>query len=125
MSRLNRLGAWELAPLVRSGDVKPSEVMAAHLDRIAAREPQIGTFQCLDADRAMARARTADDHPATGPLHGVPFVIKDIIDTAEMPTGWGFDPYSMRQPKANAVCVDAMVAAGAIPIGKTVTTECA
>ena len=61
----------------------------------------------------MDRARAADDLPAERPLYGVPFVIKDIIDTADMPAGWGFPPYKVRQPESNAPCVDALIAAGA------------
>ncbi len=123
MSDLNYRSATDLARLIRTGAVRPSEVMQAHLDRIALREPVIGAFQHLDADRAMARARAADTLPIGGPLHGVPFAIKDIIDTDDMPTGWGSDLYASRQPNRNAACVQAFLDAGAIPIGKTVTTE--
>ncbi|NVO58446.1 amidase [Rhodobacteraceae bacterium B1Z28] len=123
MTKLNRFSAHELAQLIRAGDVKPSEVMAAHLDRISQRESAIGAFQYLDADHAMELAHAADTLPVGGPLHGVPFVIKDIIDTEAMPTGWGSDLYSDRQPNKNATCVQAFLNAGAIPIGKTVTTE--
>ena len=123
MTDLTELGAHELAHRIQMGEVKPSEVMATHLDRIALREPVIEAFQTLDAARAMERAKAADFLPVGGPLHGVPFVIKDIIDTRDMPTGWGSDLYSDRQPDRNAACVQAFLDAGAIPIGKTVTTE--
>ena len=123
MSGLHLLSAREIAARIRAGDTTPSAVMADHLAHIVLREPQVGVFQHLDAETAMEQARTADALPATGPLHGVPFVIKDIIDTADLPTGWGFAPYDARQPDKNAACVDALIAAGAIPIGKTVTTE--
>ncbi len=120
---LNTLSATEIARLIRVGDVKPSTVMQTHLDRIAEREPAVGAFQHLDADHAMERAIAADTLPVGGPLHGVPFVIKDIIDTDNMPTGWGSDLYATRQPDQTAICVQAFLNAGAIPIGKTVTTE--
>ncbi|WP_298854117.1 amidase [uncultured Ruegeria sp.] len=123
MTRLNHRSAHELAKMIRSGDVRPSEVMADHLDRISEREPVIGAFQTLDAERAMKRAKAANALLVGGPLHGVPFVIKDIIDTDDMPTGWGSDLYADRQPDRNADCVQAFLNAGAIPIGKTVTTE--
>ncbi len=123
MTALNRHSALTLAAMIRDGEVKPSEVMAAHLSRIEDREPVIGAFQTLDAERAMERAHSADSLPIGGPLHGVPFVIKDIIDTDDMPTGWGSDLYAGRQPDRNAACVQAFLDAGAIPIGKTVTTE--
>ena len=123
MTALNRLSATEIARLIRDGSTTPSAVMAAHLQRIAAREADVGAFIHLDADRAMQRARVADGQSAKGPLHGVPFVIKDIIDTADMPTGWGSDIHSGRRPESNAACVQIFLDAGAIPIGKTVTTE--
>jgi amidase len=71
----------------------------------------------------MARARAADGQPASGLLHGVPFAIKDIVDTRDMPTGWGSDLFRDRRPDRDASCVQAFLAAGAIPLGKTVTTE--
>ena len=123
MNDLNRYSAHNLARLIRAGEVKPSQVMQAHLDRIAQREPEVGAFQHIDAVRAMERARIADTQPAQGPLHGVPFAIKDIIDTDDMPTGWGSDLYADRRPDRNAACVQAFLDADAIPIGKTVTTE--
>ena len=90
MRPLNALSATEITRLIRDGQTTPSEVMQAHLDRISEREPVVGAFASLDADRAMSRARQADNEPPLGPLHGVPFAIKDIIDTADMPTGWRF-----------------------------------
>lgn len=125
MTELERLSATEIARSIRAGDTTPSAVMAAHLDRIAAREPEIGAFIHLDADRAMERAKAADQQAVKGPLHGVPFAIKDIIDTDDMPTGWGSDIFADRRPDRNARCVQEFLDAGAIPIGKTVTTELA
>ncbi|MGB3537510.1 MAG: amidase [Mesorhizobium sp.] len=123
MTELERLSATAIARAIRAGETTPSAVMKAHLDRIAAREAEVGAFIHLDAARAMSRAREADRQPAKGPLHGVPFAIKDIIDTDDMPTGWGSDIFAGRQPDRNAACVQAFLDAGAIPVGKTVTTE--
>lgn len=123
MMELNRQSATTLARMIRSGETTASAVMAAHLDRIAARETSVGAFAYLDAEHAMERARAADHQPAKGLLHGVPFAIKDIIDTDDMPTGCGSDLFANRQPKRNAACVQTLLNAGAIPIGKTVTTE--
>jgi Asp-tRNA(Asn)/Glu-tRNA(Gln) amidotransferase A subunit family amidase len=72
MTDLNGLSAHVLAQMIREGEVKPSEVMAAHLARIAEREPAVGAFQYLDAERAMDRARQADLCPVNGPMYGVP-----------------------------------------------------
>jgi amidase len=123
MTPLNKLSAAGIARYIREGRVTPSDVMADHLHQIEARETDVGAFQYLDTDAAMALAREADSQSPKGVLHGVPFAIKDIIDTSDMPTGWGFAPYANRRPTQNAACVDAMISAGAIPIGKTVTTE--
>lgn len=123
MSALNTFSAHELARLIREGKTTPSAVMEAHLDRIALREGDVGAFQYIDPDLAMRRAIAADNTAATGPLHGVPFAIKDIIDTKDMPTGWGCAAYADRQSAKHATCVHKFIDAGAIPIGKTVTTE--
>lgn len=123
MTALNTLPAHQIARMIRAGDTSPSKVMAAHLDHIGTRETAVGAFQYLDAARAMERAKKADSLPASGPLFGVPFAIKDIIDTDDMPTSWGSSIYAERQPDRNAACVQSFLDAGAIPIGKTVTTE--
>jgi amidase len=123
MTELNHQSASEIARMIRAGRTTPSAVMAAHLDQIAAREAAVGAFVHLDADRAIERARAADRQPPKGLLHGVPFAIKDIFDTDDMPTGWGSDLFRDRRPNRNASCVQAFLDAGAIPLGKTVTTE--
>lgn len=120
---MNQRPAHEIARAIREGETTPSAVMQAHLDRIAAREAEVGAFQHLDAQAALERAGQADDQPPKGPLHGVPFAIKDIIDVAGMPVGWGCEAYAERQAEADATCVRLLRDAGAIPIGKTVTTE--
>jgi Asp-tRNA(Asn)/Glu-tRNA(Gln) amidotransferase A subunit family amidase len=123
MTMLNLLSATEIVEQIRKGMTTPSAVMEAHLNRIAERESEIGAFIFLDAERAMERAKVADKNPSPGLLYGLPFVIKDIIDTADMPTCWGSEIYQSRRPTRNAACVQAFLDAGAIPIGKSVTTE--
>ena len=123
MTALNTLPAHQIVQMIRTGETTPSAVMAAHLERIAAREMVVGAFQHLDAELAMKRARAADGECIGGALHGVPFVVKDIIDTDDMPTCWGSNLYAERQPGQNAACVQVLLGAGAILIGKTVTTE--
>src|SRR5881394_4094267 len=83
----------------------------ACLDRIAAREP------------ALAEARQRDREPPRGPLHGVPIAVKDLIDTADMPTAYGSPIYERHRPAVDAACVALARAAGAVVLGKTVTTE--
>ena len=120
---LNSLSATEIAAGIARGDFSAEAVMRACLARIEAREAEVGAFIHLDAEKALAAARAADAGPAGGPLHGVPFAIKDIIDTADFPTGWGSPIYEGFQPPRNASCVELFLQAGAVPLGKTVTTE--
>ncbi len=120
---LNMLGLQEMAFRIRSGEITSEALVTACLDRIRAREPEIGAWTYLDADVALEAARAADRLPATGALCGVPIGVKDIIDTSDMPTGLGFAPYANRQPGWDAACVALCRRAGAIMLGKTVTTE--
>jgi Asp-tRNA(Asn)/Glu-tRNA(Gln) amidotransferase A subunit family amidase len=98
-------------------------VTAAYLDRIEAREDVVGAWQFLDREAALASARRRDAEPPRGPLHGIPIAVKDLIDTADMPTAYGSPIYRAHQPAADASCVALAKAAGAVVLGKTVTTE--
>ena len=96
---------------------------AAYLDRIRARETMVGAWQYLDRERALADARRRDPEPTRGPLHGIPIAVKDLIDTVDMPTAYGSSIYRGHRPAADASCVALARAAGAVVLGKTVTTE--
>jgi len=96
---------------------------AACLDRIEAREAVVGAWQYLDREQVLATARRRDAEPPRGPLHGIPIAVKDLIDTADMPTGYGSPIYRNHRPTADASCVALAKAAGAVVLGKTVTTE--
>jgi len=96
---------------------------AAYLDRIEARETMVGAWQYLDRERALADARRRDAEPTRGPLHGIPIAVKDLIDTVDMPTAYGSSIYRGHRPAADASCVALARAAGAVVLGKTVTTE--
>ncbi len=119
----NDLTATEAAARIRAGTLTSEALVRACLDRIEARERDVQAWQYLDPDAALAAARAADRAPSRGALHGVPIAVKDIIDTADMPTGLGSPLYATRQPQWDASCVAAARAAGAIMMGKTVTTE--
>jgi Asp-tRNA(Asn)/Glu-tRNA(Gln) amidotransferase A subunit family amidase len=93
-----------------------------YLERIAARETHVGAWTCLDADRAMNEAREVD-RDGSGALLGLVLGVKDIFDTHDMPTGLGFQPYGERRPVWDAGCVATCRQAGAVVLGKTVTTE--
>jgi amidase len=95
----------------------------AALERIQAREPEVGAWVWLDPQAALVQARALDAGSPRGPLHGVPVGIKDIIATADMPTAYGSPIYAGHRPAWDAACVAAIRAAGGIVMGKTVTTE--
>ena len=122
--RLNEWPASRIASATRAGEVTCEAVTRACLERIAAREPAVQAWQHLDADAAIARARELDrQSQKQGPLFGVPFGIKDIIDTRDMPTEYGSPIYRGHRPGRDAACVALMRRAGGVLFGKTVTTE--
>ncbi|HVT50859.1 MAG TPA: amidase family protein, partial [Dongiaceae bacterium] len=100
-----------------------TERTESYLERIAEREKDVGAWTWLDADRAMNAARGADRRGSGGALLGLVLGVKDIFDTHDMPTGLGFAPYRDRRPAWDAACVAACRQAGAVVLGKTVTTE--
>jgi len=123
------LTALEARQRVARGEVSAVELTEACLARIAEREVGVGAWAHLDPQLALAQARAADVHRQTGrplgPLHGVPVGVKDIIDSADMPTENGTSLDAGRRPGEDARVVSRLKAAGAIVLGKTVTTECA
>jgi Asp-tRNA(Asn)/Glu-tRNA(Gln) amidotransferase A subunit family amidase len=123
MSRdLTTLGAIEATAAIRDRKLRSADLVEACLDRILRREPEIHAFARL-APHARERAELADLAPMALPLQGVPVAIKDIIDTGDLGTEYGSPIFAGNVPKADANCVARLKAAGAIVIGKTVTTE--
>ena len=120
---LNNLSATEAARKIRTGKISSEALVRDCLDRIAAREPVVHAWVHLDPDDALAQARSRDAESPSGPLHGVPVGIKDIIDTADMPTAYGSAIYAGHRPASDAACVAMLRRAGAVILGKTVTTE--
>jgi Asp-tRNA(Asn)/Glu-tRNA(Gln) amidotransferase A subunit family amidase len=114
---------------IRDGKLTSEELVQACLERIRALEPKVQAWQFLDEEHALAQARSLDERKrngeALGPLHGVPVGIKDIIDTADMPTENGTVLHQGRTPRDDAAVVRLLRASGAVIMGKTVTTECA
>ncbi len=117
------LSARDAAREIAAGRLSAEALVAACLERIAAREPVVGAWHHLDRDAALAAARCCDTSAPSGPLHGIPIAVKDLIDTVDMPTGYGSAIYEGHRPAADAACVALARAAGAIVLGKTVTTE--
>jgi Asp-tRNA(Asn)/Glu-tRNA(Gln) amidotransferase A subunit family amidase len=126
---LHWLSATEAARLIRDGAISAAELMDACLARVREADGEIQAWAFLDPDHAMAQARAADawrlEGRPTGPLHGVPVGIKDIFDTADMPTENGTVLHAGRTPSRDAAVVARLRAAGAVILGKTVTTELA
>jgi Asp-tRNA(Asn)/Glu-tRNA(Gln) amidotransferase A subunit family amidase len=123
MPPLYELTATEAATAIANGTITSEALVTACLERITAREERLGAWEYLDAEQALAQARRCDRSPARGPLHGVPVGIKDLIDTCDMPTAYGSPIYAGYQPAWDAACVALLRSAGAVILGKTVTTE--
>jgi Asp-tRNA(Asn)/Glu-tRNA(Gln) amidotransferase A subunit family amidase len=117
MPDLHRLTATEARRAIDAGRLAPEDLREACLARIAAREGAVSAFAHFDPDAV----RRTPARP--GPLSGLPIGVKDVLDTGDMPTEYGSPIWRGWQPKADAAVVAAARAAGAVVIGKTVTTE--
>jgi Asp-tRNA(Asn)/Glu-tRNA(Gln) amidotransferase A subunit family amidase len=123
MIKPNELGMADLARRISAGEITAEAAMQSCLERIDLREAEVGAFIHLDQAAALEAARAADNAEIKGPLHGVPIGVKDIIDTEQFATAWGTRFYQEHQSQRNASCVELFLQAGAIIVGKTVTTE--
>jgi Asp-tRNA(Asn)/Glu-tRNA(Gln) amidotransferase A subunit family amidase len=123
------LTASEAARRIREGLLSSAELVESCLAQIRAADEQVQAWTFLDEAHALAQARAADEQKASGqaigPLHGIPVGVKDIIDTSDMPTENGTVLHKGRTPRQDAAVVSMLRAAGAVILGKTVTTECA
>lgn len=123
MSAPNTLTATQIAQQIDAGTLTAEAVIRAHLERIDKRDSDVLAWTHLARDAALERARALDRGPRKGLLHGVPMGVKDIIDSYDQPTGYGSPIYKTHQPLADAATVALARDAGAILLGKTVTTE--
>ena len=127
LTNLHLLSATEAARLIRGGTISSEQLVEACLARIREVEGDVQAWAFLDPDHALAQARAADEWRLqgrpTGPLHGVPVGVKDIFNTADMPTENGSVLHAGRTPSRDAAVVAMLRAAGAVIMGKTVTTE--
>jgi Asp-tRNA(Asn)/Glu-tRNA(Gln) amidotransferase A subunit family amidase len=103
--------------------MKSQTLVTACLERIAQRDREVHAWAFVDPERALAEARERDGEAPRSPLHGVPVGIKDVLDTADMPTEYNSPIYRAHQPKWDAACVTLLRRAGCVILGKTVTTE--
>lgn len=119
MTHLYQYSAVELARLIKSGEVSSRDVVQAHLDRIRAVNNHVNAVTVVLEESALAAADAADATTAQGPLHGVPFTVKENIDCVGSATTQGLPAFADALPAVDAPVVARMKAAGAIPIGRT------
>ncbi len=120
----NWIPASSAAQAIRRRELSAEGLVEACLDRILRRGDTVRAWNCVNADKALEQARQQDAAiEVSGPLHGVPVGIKDIIDTADMATEYGSALYRGYVPLRSAACVHRLQKAGAVILGKTVTTE--
>jgi Asp-tRNA(Asn)/Glu-tRNA(Gln) amidotransferase A subunit family amidase len=122
-SKLNQLDAWQAAALLARRELSAVDLVRACLDRVAERESEVRAFVQIDPDAALAQARLLDGGPLRGPLHGLPLGVKDLFDTADLPTADGSQIHAGHRPSADAAAVALCREAGALVLGKTVSTE--
>ena len=129
MSELNKLTAMQATAGLANADFSAEELMRSCLARVSKRDGDVRAWAYLNPDQALSAAIQADDRLRAGsdfgPLHGLPVGVKDIIDTADMPTENGSPLFEERRPNHDSAVVAALRAAGAVIMGKTVTTELA
>ena len=129
MNNANLLSALDARDALDEGSLSSVELVEACFERIDEAEESIGAWAHLDREVALEQARQADDFRRRGlplgALHGLPVGIKDIIDTSDYPTERGSVLYQGRTPATDATLVSLLREAGAIILGKTVTTELA
>ncbi|MEO0317517.1 MAG: hypothetical protein RL404_1194 [Pseudomonadota bacterium] len=123
MKDLHTDDATTLARKLARREVTAEAVLMSCLDRIDEREPEVQAWAHLDKEGALARARELDNGPVRGLLHGLPVGVKDLFDTADMPTTYGSPIYAGHRPAADAAPVALCREQGAVMVGKTVTTE--
>ncbi len=128
-SQLSWLSATDAARAIRDGSISSEELVEACLARVREVDERVQAWAFLDPEHALEQARSLDERrsrgEALGPLHGVPAGIQDIMDTGDMPTEDGTVLHAGRIPDLDATVVAALRAAGAVIMGKTVTTELA
>ena len=119
---LNTLDATEAAARLAGGSVTSRDLVSSCLDRIALRDGEIGAWAHLEPAHALGQA-CMSDAAGRGPLRGIPVGIKDIFDTADLPTEYGSPIHEGHRPARDSACVAALRRAGAVILGKATTTE--
>lgn len=123
MDSLNKLSATEAAARIAAGTLKSEALVAACLERISQREADVQAWASIDPELALAQARARDKEPRRTRLHGIPVGVKDVLDTADLPTEYGSPIYRGNRTMSDAACVAQVRELGGVILGKTVTTE--
>jgi Asp-tRNA(Asn)/Glu-tRNA(Gln) amidotransferase A subunit family amidase len=130
-NRLSHLVAWhqktafDAAVALQNRSLSAQAYLGACLDQIDAREPEVHAFAHVAREGAMARAKALDAGAITGAMHGLTVGVKDVFDTYDMPTQGGSRAFAGHQPIQDAAVLATLRRAGAVMLGKTVTTELA
>lgn len=117
------LTATDAARHIRNGSLTVSELIEACIERVDQVDVALKAFVHFDRDLVRRHAAEANRGPSKGPLHGLPIGVKDVLDTSDMPTGYGSQIWEGYRPRADAAVVATARSAGAIIFGKTATTE--
>jgi Asp-tRNA(Asn)/Glu-tRNA(Gln) amidotransferase A subunit family amidase len=121
--RPDQLSAADAARRIASGQLTSTALVSACLERIAARDGEVQAWASVDPEWALAQARKCDRDAPRSPLHGVPVGVKDVIDTAELPTECNSPIYRGHRPRSDAACVAQLRRSGCVILGKTATAE--
>ena len=116
-------GSEKIGAAVLAGELSSEQAVRLCLERIEQRDKLVGSFVSVQADHALAEARARDAEAARGPLHGLPFAVKDIFETADLPTEFNSPLYKGFQPARDAAVVALLRAAGGVFLGKVATVE--
>jgi len=123
LAKANELSALDALRRIEDGSLTATALTGACLERIAEREDTVGAWKFIDPEMARKAAQAVDARPAGGKLRGLPVAVKDLFDTADMPTGYGSPIYDGCRPASDAATVSLTRAADGVILGKTVTTE--
>ena len=123
VSKSNEYSVTQASALMAAGKLSAVQLAEDCLARVEQREQDVQAWAYLDPKQLLAQAQASDRQSRRGPLHGIPFAVKDIIDTSDMPTEYGSPIYAGHRPQWDAACVAMLRNAGALVMGKAVTVE--
>lgn len=119
----NQLGAVQILAALENGALKPRDITQACLERIVERNAEVNAFTNFDPRRALHAADSLGAYSSHRPLYGLPFAVKDVIDTSAYPTSYGSPIYAGHQPHHDASCVALAQEHGGVLLGKVATCE--